>query len=833
MADPLSIAGLAIQIGSIVKELYQYGRQAKAAQNDLVGLCSELLVLKSVINDLETEHSTGNEITREPDYLETIQSTQDLIEALSSRLRSKETSKGRLIQSLRWPFDSNEVQATIAKIERLKTWFLLRLMTDARKTNSDVQASMRGLQDLLVADIEHRRDESSVQSIQAIKKQLAPTPADGVHEEACKTWTGSAAGEWFTDHLLRKWLSSETTRRVLVLEGKSGSGKTTIMSRAISNALRDYGSSSDWRVGYVYCSFNNAASQTVRNILGSWLVQITDDTPSDLTRFERYLGGFIDIPTLEIETAISTLKRPTLLFLDAVNESVEAEELCQVVARLTSATDLSNIRCVLTSTLHIGSKYGFDTAQMATTEVNSDIERYIISEVDKYEVLRGLPVKTFLNALLPKAYGMFRWVQCQMAVLAAQRTPKRVLKVLQDLPGNLNATYAAILSRIPVADQGYASEALLWLCYSRRPLTLDELCEAVVLDVGDDVIDANCRLHPQRQLVDICGGLISAHPGHARYDSVALAHSSVRDFLTGEDIKHSDYAHFGLSGHLAHRNILRKSLTYLSLKDMQSWSQYARSMAQWRRMYPLLDYASNNWCLHARDCQTQLTESDLQALDTFLLTQRRSGVESAFTFWIRSIMLINTPEEVERYHRAIIASAEPLYYMASASFERYVLRMFEKGFINTEGPDKPWYVDAKCGRAFSTALQVACVRGTPELVRILLEHGADPSSVCLSRDQSCLAFAIVRCHDEIAQLLVRAGAVFSSTDSEEFGFSLKNCESREAVEQRVVQYINVRRAIRKRQHDSHRLIGRNSPSRTLVVREPEIDMIHARSGGPY
>ena len=86
-----------------------------------------------------------------------------------------------------------------------------------------------------------------------------------------------------------------------------------------------------------------------------------------------------------------------------------------------------------------------------------------------------------------------------------------------------------MLSRIPAVDRVIAREALLWLSYATMPLTLDEICEIVVLrDVCDDLHEDD-RLQDSFLLPDTCLGLIMYNPSTQH---VTLAHFSVKEYLT-------------------------------------------------------------------------------------------------------------------------------------------------------------------------------------------------------------------------------------------------------------------------------------------------------------
>ena len=103
------------------------------------------------------------------------------------------------------------------------------------------------------------------------------------------------------------------------------------------------------------------------------------------------------------------------------------------------------------------------------------------------------------------AYRRFRWVQYQLNMLSVQRTGKGVRKALDQLPEDLNSTYINMLCRIAPYDKPLAQDALLWLSFAQRPLSLVELSEAVIIEEG---IDDECRLHPPEVILSICQGLV-------------------------------------------------------------------------------------------------------------------------------------------------------------------------------------------------------------------------------------------------------------------------------------------------------------------------------------
>ncbi len=761
MADPLSATGVALQFATLIKQLYEYGKEVKSAQKDIVDLSSELTALEGVLADVETLHVTTSGSSH-ADLTKMLEAASTMADALSTKLRPRPKASHRVYQSLKWPFDRVEVEAVIAKIERLKSWFMLRLMTDDQAASRSIQADLQALKLTFQDDADERSRWQLSQSSQATCKLVAPFSPDNAHHNACKIWAGTESGAWFLDGAFALWLPGDTlSDRLMILSGKSGCGKTTILSQAIERARRYVTERAVTKIGYSYCMYNDDASQRLRNILGTWVVQVVK-AKHLVERYKTHLAECKEVPTKELENCLATVTNPVVLFVDAINESSEMEELLDCIKRILARNQ--NIKCLATTTPLSKLMLSSTVIDVREDKVAKDIESYIDREIARHPILQAVPRASILDALLPSANGMFRWTACQVSALVLQRTPRLLQKALKDLPGSLDDTYANILVRVPEADRTFLYEALSWLCVSLRPLTLSELCEAVVLELEDTAIDDTCRLHPKHQLLDLCRGLVFWDEDT---DIVTLAHSSVRDFLVGQSVRNigARCASFAIDQDTAQLNIVRKSLTYLLLEDMRTWSEHALSTSQWIERYPLLDYACRNWSLHAVRCQRPLEEADLHLIDILLRTHRERGTFSAFTFWVRCVTVMNNiPDYFEDEHGIcllddVLNTAEPLYYMASCSFEAYIKRMVRQGMINVSGTRMIWSLDQKCGLGSSTALHVACYRGSLETVKVLLEAGANPNFESEISGLSCLAAAKGRGReDDIVQLLLKHGA---------------------------------------------------------------------------
>lgn len=768
MADPLSITGLLLQVGALTKQLYDYGKQVKGAQQQIAGLFSELCALKGVLSNIEDAQGAAGGVQADPELAGMLSTAHSILDTLADRLGARSTARGRTIQSLRWPFDKAGYTDTLLKLERLKSCFVLYLVGDQRTMNEALKDGLAGLTDMVKNDITRREDRATRDTTQALLKALAPVSPEAVHNKACALWQGTTFGSWFLDGAFKDWIEADRPdNRILLLTGISGCGKTTLLSGTAEQAMQQ-----NVVVAKSYCTFNNARSQELKTVLGCWIAQLALSDPSILddllNRFHPNQPKMEQVSIQELEAVIvraSTGNSPLLLVVDALNESSESRQIGESIMRLVSAS--SHVRCIASATPHFsGMPEGTGSCQEITLrpqDVLQDIEAYIDSQITEHDILQSIPRAVIMHALLYHADGMFRWVDCQMHYLIDQRSRKLALRALQSLPGNLNDTYTAILMRIPQTCRNLAKEALMWLTFAHRPLTLAELNEAAVIEESDEDIDDDCRLQPRDTLLALCQGLVS---WDSESDIVALAHNSVLTYLTSEHILSTSAASFHLQEEHSARSIVRRAVTYLLMRPFSVGMVADKTLYQLHEDYPLLDYASTAWPLHAAGCQLGETEHSL--IETLFLTHRRVRSGGSFTFWVRTLLAT--------YETDAVRAAEPLYYAASYGLTTVVDRMLTKGLVSNVPLTGKWYIDHQCGRAASTALQVACYRGYPAVVFLLLKAGADPDSTDCE-GITCLHWADTFGHEGCAELLRHYGATVNDNAFGDAGEGFANTSS--------------------------------------------------------
>ena len=262
----------------------------------------------------------------------------------------------------------------------------------------------------------------------------------------------------------------------------------------------------------------------------------------------------------------------------------------------------------------------------------------------------------------------FRWVFCQLEVLKKCPPIRAALrKALRRLPATLDETYARVLESIEDETcQELARRCLVWLAFSKTPLSLEQLADAAVIGTGS--FDPEDRISDPQFILELLGSLVVvASDEYLVEDSstiaewvvyngigvvglgvVRLAHFSVKEYLTSERIVQSAVSKFALGDAMAHRQIAEACLLYLDFFQQLESEAISRLTPPtssyvdfWARSdlpisadldispYPLLGYACYFWW-HLR----QIPLRKQRSLDDIIRRLFHETVASGFPVWI-------------------------------------------------------------------------------------------------------------------------------------------------------------------------------------------------------
>jgi hypothetical protein len=313
----------------------------------------------------------------------------------------------------------------------------------------------------------------------------------------------------------------------------------------------------------------------------------------------------------------------------------------------------------------------------------------------------------------------FQWVVCQLDMLRKCMSLATVRKVLMTgLPRGLDATYEQILLGI---DEGYQTEVmktLQALTVAKYPLKIEEIVEILAVDLDSEPprFDPDSRLLDPQSILSMCSSLVTgSRETIGRFGiptlSLRLAHASVADYLTSS--KSNGASLFYFSRHSARQFMAQICLVYLLNPEFVHQSHRALRKPK-LKAFPFLSHAYKSWPLYltkeAGDPEDYLMDRTKILLQTFFATSKLPNGGN-FAFWVRTL----NPSAPDDF----VQSTQPLYYAASFGLTEVVRIILET--------EKDIDIDALGGRVRSSALHVATYRNHYDVVKMLLERGANPS----------------------------------------------------------------------------------------------------------
>ena len=273
-------------------------------------------------------------------------------------------------------------------------------------------------------------------------------------------------------------------------------------------------------------------------------------------------------------------------------------------------------------------------------------------------------------------------------------------------------------------------------------MTLEELNEALTIEIGSNRLDEDSRLSSPNDLVDLCGNLVMA----SDQNTITLAHLSVRDYLLSSEIRQNgDVSAFAMNEEEANEELAMYCLTYLDLHSLGSGpcvthEDYAERIAR----HPLLKYASVTWAYYVR---ASGGTQELRSRMWYLFSPQR---RAKFMSWVQ-VLNADWDDEWNSYP----SHATPLYYAASFGLAEMV------DLLIKDGAD----VNAPGGRFHGRPLHTAIMRLHIPIVKMLLKAGANPNQPG-TEEVTPLHMAAAVGNIEMITLLLRCGALKTLDDCE-------------------------------------------------------------------
>jgi hypothetical protein len=330
----------------------------------------------------------------------------------------------------------------------------------------------------------------------------------------------------------------------------------------------------------------------------------------------------------------------------------------------------------------------------------------------------------------------FRWVFCQLDTLR-RCMASSIRRALDELPTTLDDTYERALQEIPKEKWQHAHRLFQCLVAAIRPLRVNELAEIFAIRFDADgslgLMEGWRPENPEEAVLSACSTLITIAENEGS-KIVQFSHFSVKEFLTSDRLQTSkvgNVCNYHIPLDAAHTILARACLTVLLQLDENLDEERLGT-------FPLAFYAAEHWVNHAK-----FEEVGLRFQDDIERLFNPSNPYLAAWVWIY---------DVDRYVRGPLAKhpsppeATALYYASLCGFSGLA-----NYIICTHGED----VNAESGY-HGTPLRAASYKGHIDVVRILLDHGANVNTI--DKKKTPLNSAFSGGHLEILRLLLEHGA---------------------------------------------------------------------------
>lgn len=197
-------------------------------------------------------------------------------------------------------------------------------------------------------------------------------------------------------------------------------------------------------------------------------------------------------------------------------------------------------------------------------QIRADITAYVEYRTETGPLSAPELRHPIIDAVIPKADGMFLWLKLLLNDLASKFSYQEVLNALRRISGGLDALYVAILSRLKatkrLSEQRFCRHVLTWLTCSYRPLTLVEIYEALRLEYKEKGFLFTVE-NIQAVIEGSCSPLVAIRSG-----MVQLIHFSTKEFLMSKTASwptSEDLLCFSISPGEGRRHLRQQCMKYL------------------------------------------------------------------------------------------------------------------------------------------------------------------------------------------------------------------------------------------------------------------------------
>ncbi|KAF8248994.1 hypothetical protein K440DRAFT_677960, partial [Wilcoxina mikolae CBS 423.85] len=378
--------------------------------------------------------------------------------------------------------------------------------------------------------------------------------------------------QWLWTHeQYQKWTKSNCSS-LLYIQGKPGSGKSTLVKYFKENLLRMVPSASPAIIACFFYTFREGERQRSHyNMLRSILYDILNQDESCFFHFQPEYREYRKLQEQGYEylqdwhykslkkILLSIGDRPTMkqlyLIIDAVDESYEKDrrDILQLLFNLCSKNKNHCVVRVFVASRPVGEIQRY-TAKFQGIIRMQDMNQHDISHfVRSFFSETGFPadiVDRATNYIVTHSHGVFLWVRLVCDELdnyaTVGSTEKQIFDFLESLPTELDKFYERILNTLESGTEQDTADGIKmfqFVLFSSRPILVSELRDALAISDDADIdhgsiptvesFRANSIVNMHNRIIH-CGRNLLEAKGTDDVSieaSVQVMHQTVREFF--------------------------------------------------------------------------------------------------------------------------------------------------------------------------------------------------------------------------------------------------------------------------------------------------------------
>lgn len=393
-------------------------------------------------------------------------------------------------------------------------------------------------------------------------------------------------------------VSSHKLTRVFWLYGPPGSGKSVAAGHVIKHLT-------SYNLDCNYFFFKNDSKTSITNLLLSLAFQMAESNFEIRQTILTMLRNGESINTQDSAVIWNSLflgrllkvqfTQPFFWIIDGLDECPK-KSLASLIQKLSRIDPRIPLRIFLTSRpdspdapveqLLYAEKVGrfqLRTGQDASVQ---DIAAFIRGRPRLARLLNTDNSGKLMADILKRSQGIFLWASLIISRLDELYSTEDIKLALREVPSEMNGFYAKILGSITSSPNADKAKAILsWVACAPEPLTIEELKEAVRLDINQTLLSSLSG----DVFSEICGSLVTVNQDFR----VHLMHQTVKEFLI------SAASDFYVNYRQMHGRMAVICLDLMDGRDgLKRTSKRAKPTIGRSTASALMDYACSNFSYH-------------------------------------------------------------------------------------------------------------------------------------------------------------------------------------------------------------------------------------------